>query len=135
MNELKHKQNELTQELNVKKVELERAEKRLENVHHAAPGKQNELIQYENDLSMIYKIYVEKIRNMSYLENRLSNFQKYEETSKNSLKGIIEKNKALEQQLIHDQNDEVEIQNMEGQEQMQQEDMAEFDQDDEDGNF
>ena len=88
VNELKHKQNELNQELQVKRVELERAEKRLENVHHAAPSQRNELTQYENDLSMIYKLYVEKIRNMAYLENRLSNFQKYEETSKNSLKGI-----------------------------------------------
>ena len=135
ISELKKKQNELSQDLQVKKVELERAEKRLENVHHAAPAQRNELTQYENDLSMIYKLYVEKIRNMAYLENRLSNFQKYEESSKNSLKGIVEKNKALEQQLIHDQNDEMEIQNMnDGQEQIQQDDMDELDQDDE-GNF
>ena len=38
-------------------------------------------------------MYVEKIRNQAYLENRLQNFQKYEENSQNSLKGIIEKNK------------------------------------------
>ena len=38
-------------------------------------------------------MYVEKIRNQAYLENRLQNFQKYEETSQNSLKGIIERNK------------------------------------------
>ena len=132
VNELKKKQSELSSELQVKKVELERAEKRLENVHHAAPGKRNELTQYENDLNIVYKLYVEKIRNMAYLENRLSNFQKYEESSKNSLKGIVEKNKYLEQQLIHDQNDEVEIQNnTEGNEQFQQNDLADFDQDDE----
>lgn len=135
VNELKQKENELNQELQVKKVELERAEKRLESLQHAQPSHQNELMQYENDLAVIYKVYVEKIRNQAYLENRLVNFQKYEETSKNSLKGIIERNKALEQQLIHDQNDNVEIQNTEEQEQQPQEDMPEFDQDDEDGNF
>ena len=93
VNELKQKENELNQELQVKKVELERAEKRLESLQHASPSHQNELMQYENDLSIIYKMYVEKIRNQAYLENRLQNFQKYEETSQNSLKGIIERNK------------------------------------------
>ena len=93
VNELKQKENELNQELQVKKVELERAEKRLESLQHATPSHQNELMQYENDLSVIYKMYVEKIRNQAYLENRLQNFQKYEENSQNSLKGIIERNK------------------------------------------
>ena len=78
VNELKQKENELNQELQVKKVELERAEKRLESLQHASPSRQNELMQYENDLSIIYKMYVEKIRNQAYLENRLQNFQKYE---------------------------------------------------------
>ena len=93
VNELKQKESELNQELQVKKVELERAEKRLESLQHATPSHQNELMQYENDLSVIYKMYVEKIRNQAYLENRLQNFQKYEENSQNSLKGIIERNK------------------------------------------
>ena len=93
VNELKKKENELNQELQVKKVELDRAEKRLESLQHASPSHQNELMQYENDLSIIYKMYVEKIRNQAYLENRLQNFQKYEENSQNSLKGIIERNK------------------------------------------
>ena len=93
VNELKQKENELNQELQVKKVELDRAEKRLESLQHASPSHQNELMQYENDLSVIYKMYVEKIRNQAYLENRLQNFQKYEENSQNSLKGIIERKK------------------------------------------
>ena len=78
VNELKQKENELNQELQVKKVELERAEKRLESLQHASPSHQSELMQYENDLSIVYKMYVEKIRNQAYLENRLQNFQKYE---------------------------------------------------------
>ena len=65
----------------------------MESLQHSTPSHQNELMQYENDLSVIYKMYVEKIRNQAYLENRLQNFQKYEENSQNSLKGIIERNK------------------------------------------
>jgi len=93
VNELKQRGNELNQELQVKKVEWKRAENRLESLQHASPSKQNEMMQYENDLAIVYKMYVEKIRNQAYLENRLQNFQKYEETSQNNLKGIIEKNK------------------------------------------
>ena len=109
VNELKQKENELNQELQVKKVELERAEKRLESLQHASPSHQNELMQYENDLSIIYKMYVEKIRNQAYLENRLQNFQKYEENSQNSLKGIIEKNKKGGENIFKD-GDGVEFQ-------------------------
>ena len=120
VNELKQKENELNQELQVKKVELERAEKRLESLQHASPSHQNELMQYENDLAIIYKMYVEKIRNQAYLENRLQNFQKYEETSQNSLKGIIEKNKERGQ-VIFNEGDGVEVQNGDDQEQREEE--------------
>ena len=57
-------------------------------------------MQYENDLAIVYKMYVEKIINLAYLENRLQNFQKYEETSQNNLKGIIEKNKERGNELF-----------------------------------
>ena len=80
---MKQKQTELTQDLQVKKVELERAEKRLESLHHAAPSHQSELNQYETDLATIYKIYVEKIRNHDYLQFKLEKYQKLEENSKN----------------------------------------------------
>ena len=120
VNELKQKENELNQELQVKKVELERAEKRLESLQHASPSHQNELMQYENDLAIIYKMYVEKIRNQAYLENRLQNFQKYEENSQNSLKGIIEKNKERGQ-VIFNEGDGVEVQNGDDQEQREEE--------------
>ena len=113
VNDLKQKQNELNQELQVKKVELERAEKRLESLQHASPTHQNELMQYENDLSIVYKMYVEKIRNQAYLENRLQNFQKYEENTQNSLKGIIERNKEGGKKIFS-VGDGVEIQQGEG---------------------
>jgi len=120
VNELKQKENELTQELNVKKVELDRAEKRLDTLQHASPTHQNELMQYENDLAIVYKMYVEKIRNQAYLENRLQNFQKYEENNQNSLKGIIERNKEGGKKIFS-YGDGVEIQPGEDQEQQEEE--------------
>ena len=138
VNDLKQKGNELSQELQVKKVELERAEKRLESLQHASPSHQNELMQYENDLAIVYKMYVEKIRNQAYLENRLQNFQKYEETSQNNLKGIIEKNKERGNELFK-MGDGVEIPQGEEQEAGEEEggaaDMQAFDGEEEEEGF
>ena len=139
VNDLKQKENELNQELQVKKVELERAEKRLESLQHASPTHQNELMQYENDLAIIYKMYVEKIRNQAYLENRLQNFQKYEETSQNSLKGIIERNKEVGNKIFS-VGDGVEIQPGEEQEPGEEEgggerQVFEGEEEDEEGGF
>ena len=76
VNELKQTQNEIGQELQIKKEELQRAEKRLESIQHAAPSHQSELGQYENELANIYRIYVEKIRNHDYLQSKLEKYQK-----------------------------------------------------------
>jgi clusterin-associated protein 1 len=113
VNDLKQKQTELTQDLQVKKVELERAEKRLESLHHAAPSHQSELNQYETDLATIYKIYVEKIRNHDYLQSKLEKYQKLEEFTKKNLKVLIEENKNNEQKNFHDQKEIMDIQDPE----------------------
>ena len=123
VNELKQKENELNQELQVKKVELERAEKRLESLQHASPSHQNELMQYENDLSIIYRMYVEKIRNQAYLENRLQNFQQYEKTSQDNLREIIKRNEKDRKEIFRD--DGVEVQPGNDQEEGEEEGQAE----------
>lgn len=135
VNDLKKKQGELNQEIQIKKSELDRAQKRNESLKNALPSHQLELRQYEADLSAIYKMYVEKIRNQSYLENRLQHYQKLEEKSKSNLKGIIERNKQLEQLNIHDQNDNLEFEQQGEGDQPNLDGMAEFDQDEDDGNF
>ncbi len=74
----------------------------MESFQHSSSQHQSELMQLENNLSIIYKMYVEKIWNQAYLENRIHNFQKYEETSQNSLKGIIERNEERGNKILSD---------------------------------
>ena len=105
VSELKGQQNELSQELQMKKVELERAEKRLESLHLAQPQHLSEMNQYENDLSMIYRLYVEKIRNHDYLQSRVDKYQKMEELKQKDFKNILESNKAMEKNNLVDQNE------------------------------
>ena len=61
----------------------------------------------------------------AYLENRLQNFQKYEETSQNNLKGIIEKNKERGNELFK-MGDGVEIPQGEEQEPGEEEGQGEM---------
>ena len=52
-------------------MECERLEKRLEGMGGSKPKVDSEQIQLEAELQYIYKIYVEKIRNHDYLEQKL----------------------------------------------------------------
>ena len=132
VNELKQTQNEIGQELQIKKEELQRAEKRLESIQHAAPSHQSELGQYENELANIYRIYVEKIRNHDYLQSKLEKYQKLEEASKKNLKGLIKQIKEIENENYHDRNEKIVIQEAEDEKVEEGEDMdGEFDEDDE----
>ena len=45
---------------------------------------------------------LKKFQNQTYLQNRLQNFQKYEETSQNNLKGIIERNEERGNKILSD---------------------------------
>ena len=132
VNELKQTQNEIGQELQIKKEELQRAEKRLESIQHAAPSHQSELGQYESELSNIYRIYVEKIRNHDYLQSKLEKYQKLEEASKKNLKGLIKQIKEIENENYHDRNEKIVIQEPEDEKVEEGDDMdGEFDEDDE----
>ncbi len=132
VNELKQTQNEIGQELQIKKEELQRAEKRLESIQHAAPSHQSELGQYENELANIYRIYVEKIRNHDYLQSKLEKYQKLEEATKKNLKGLIKQIKEIENENNHDRNEKIVIQEAEDEKVEEGEDMdGEFDEDDE----
>ena len=55
---------------------------------------------------MIYISFIKymqkKFQNQTYLQNRLQNFQKYEETRQNSLKGIIERNEERGNKILSD---------------------------------
>lgn len=100
VNELKGQEIELNQELQMKKVELERAEKRLESLQHAQPQHLSEISQYENELSIIYRLYVEKIRNHDYLQSRVDKYQKLEDQKQKDFKTILEKNKVAENEKL-----------------------------------
>lgn len=76
--QLKQKENQLEEDLKIKKIECERAEKRLESIIDVRPKEDNEQRELEIEMQQLFKIYVDKIRNNDYLENKLIEFNEIE---------------------------------------------------------
>ncbi len=54
-----------------KSRELQRLEKRLKSLTNVRPAFMDEYERQEKELEMLYNIYLEKFRNIDYLENQL----------------------------------------------------------------
>ena len=108
---LKNKSIELEEEIKMKRIEMERAEKRLESLNNAKPAHFHEMRQLEEELSQVYRIYVEKIRNHDFLANQLEKYHSIEEErNKNidrELKAIQDNMKKINERNINDENDEL----------------------------
>jgi hypothetical protein len=76
LGQLKHKARELEEEIKVKRIEFERSEKRVESLNNAKPAHFNEQRALEAELSHVYRIYVEKIRNHDFLSAQLEKYLK-----------------------------------------------------------
>jgi clusterin-associated protein 1 len=109
--QLKTKQESLSEEVKIKRAELERAEKRLESIQHIKPTQNTEANYFENELSFIYKAYVERIRNQDYLQNELERYHVLEEEHNKSRKKEIEEIQKkiiiYNNKLLHDENEEL----------------------------
>lgn len=111
--QLNSKQVELEEEIRMKQIEYERAEKRLESLNNAKPAHFNEMRQMEAELSNVYRIYVEKIRNHDYLASQLEKYhQMEEERNKNidkQLKVIHENIKKIDDINLYDENEQLNV--------------------------
>jgi len=107
---LKSKSGELEEEIKKKQIELERAEKRLESLNMAKPAHFNEMRQLEAELSHVYRVYVEKIRNGDFLSNQLEMYHRIEEErNKNinkEIKAIQENIRKINERNINVENDD-----------------------------
>jgi clusterin-associated protein 1 len=111
LSQLKAKSSELEEEIKMKTVEFERAEKRLESMNNAKPAHFNEMRQMEAELSHVYRIYVEKIRNHDFLSSQLEKYHIMdEERNKNidkELKVMKENMQKIDVRNLYDENEEL----------------------------
>jgi len=76
---LKDHEKGLEDKIKKRSAELERAEQRLKGIENVRPAFMDEYEKLEKDLERLYLIYVEKFRNLDYLENELDLYNQREE--------------------------------------------------------
>lgn len=95
----------------MKQIELERAEKRLESLNSAKPAHFSEMRQLEAELSHVYRIYVEKIRNHDFLSASLERYHKIEDEDKRNrdigLEKIRQQIQKMDERVLLDENEEL----------------------------
>lgn len=72
-------QKQLDDKIKRRTKELEQAEKRLKGMTSVKPAYQEEYDRLEYELEKLYQVYVEKFRNLDYLEHQLDIWNKKEE--------------------------------------------------------
>ncbi|KAJ3255718.1 Clusterin-associated protein 1 [Boothiomyces macroporosus] len=92
-----------------KKGELERAEKRLKSLQGVRPAYMDEYEKIEVDLVRVYNIYMEKFRNLTFLEQQLDEYHreeqdKFEETE-SSLKRMQNRLREEELELLRGESE------------------------------
>ncbi|XP_067859719.1 clusterin-associated protein 1 homolog isoform X2 [Heptranchias perlo] len=105
-----------------KKLELERSKKRLQSLQSVRPAFMDEYEKIEEDLQKQYETYVEKFRNLCYLEQQLEDLHRMEqerfEETENTLRLMQNKLKEEEKRLMKssgkDDDSDNEIQEDEG---------------------
>ena len=89
-----------------KQSELERSEKRLKSLQSVRPAYMDEFERLESDMKQQYDMYVEKFRNMTYLEQQWEEWNRGEqeklEESQNSLRQMQQQIRMEEQRRTQD---------------------------------
>ncbi|XP_030068947.1 clusterin-associated protein 1 [Microcaecilia unicolor] len=105
-----------------RKLELERNQKRFQTLQSVRPAFMDEYEKIEEELQKQYEIYLEKFRNLCYLEQQLDDYHRMEqerfEEAENTLRLMQNKLKEEETQLLKTGNNnddsDIEIQEDEG---------------------
>jgi clusterin-associated protein 1 len=125
--QLRLDEGELSNKIQRRKQELERAEKRLKGIENVKPEYQEEYERLEAELERFYTIYVEKFTNIDYLEYELDmyNLKDTQRRAKQEqvISKLIDQHKRQEKDEIFNDDDDVQKDDMYGQ--MQQNNMRE----------
>ncbi|XP_036398028.1 clusterin-associated protein 1 homolog [Megalops cyprinoides] len=104
LNNVSSDESSLEAKIEKKKQELERNQKRLQTLQSVRPAFMDEYEKIEEDLQRQYEIYVEKFRNLSFLEQQLEDYHRLEqerfEEAENSLRMMQNKLREEERSLM-----------------------------------
>lgn len=112
---LKQDEKELENKIQRRAAELERSNKRRKNIEQVRPEFMDEYEKLEQEIEKYYNIYIEKFRNLDYLEHQLDSYNKKEfekrKENQKALKKIQEKYKIEEFKIINEGNEDGNIMN------------------------
>uniref|UniRef100_A0A1A8LDU5 Clusterin associated protein 1 n=3 Tax=Nothobranchius TaxID=28779 RepID=A0A1A8LDU5_9TELE len=104
LNNVVSDENSLDAKIEKKKQDLERHQKRLQTLQSVRPAYMDEYEKIEEDLQKQYEIYVEKFRNLNFLESQLDEFYRLEqerfEEAENNLRIVQHKLREKERDLM-----------------------------------
>ncbi|KAL7748288.1 hypothetical protein RI367_006247 [Sorochytrium milnesiophthora] len=110
MENLQGDEGNLTSKIEKKKLELERREKRLKSLQSVRPAYMDEFERLEGELAKLYPVYVDKHRNLSYLEQQLDEVHRIEsgkaEETEQTLKRMQERLKQEELKMLGGRDDD-----------------------------
>lgn len=116
VNKLKQSEAQLESKIERRGAELERARKRLQGISSVRPEHMDEYEKLESELEKYYQIYIDKFRNLDYLENQLDIYttkeQEKREESEAALKKIQAKFQQEEYKIINEGNEGSEMNQM-----------------------
>jgi clusterin-associated protein 1 len=112
---LKQDEKELENKIQRRAAELERSNKRLKSIEQVRPEFMDEYEKLEQEIEKYYNMYIEKFRNLDYLEHQLDTYNKKEmekrKENQKALKKIQEKYKIEEFKIINEGNEDGNIMN------------------------
>jgi clusterin-associated protein 1 len=101
----------LEEKIKRQSVELDRAEKRLKGLTNVRPAYMDEYERQEQELERLYQLYLEKFRNLDYLEHQMDMYTQAEEEKFNAnqehLRKMREKIKAEEWKMLRGEDEGV----------------------------
>jgi len=89
-----HDEKKISKQIRKKRTELERHEKRLKSLESVRPAFMDEYEKLEVDLKREYEVYLEKFRNLDYLEHRLDEYNAAEELRVKQAERVLKRMQA-----------------------------------------
>lgn len=108
---LRQDESELTNKIQRRRVELERADKRLKGIENVKPEYQEEYERLEQELERFYMVYVEKYTNIDYLEYELDLYNLKDSQRRKKQQEVINKlkddhQKKQKEEIFEDDDNE-----------------------------
>lgn len=110
---LENKERDLLEKIRKRKMDSERIEKKLKSISTIKPAYVEEMERYEKELERIFQLYVDKSRNLDYLEHLFEQINIQDRDKQGQIKKYLEKMqrhiKSKEDQLFDHNIEEISL--------------------------